>query len=97
MMTSSDTPRRCLAVLRAFDESGRLVVQQELDLHDYWDGDHPLIDSDVFRAERAIVRVVGNLYDDDGALSQRFENRYGPAGEYLGGRAEHADGTVIED
>ena len=41
-------------------------------------------------------RNRGDLYGESGQI-QHFENRYGPSGEYLGGRTEHEDGTVTEE
>ena len=88
---------RSVASLQALDSSGALVERQDLDLHEYWDQSHPLIDSDEYRSGRAISVVVGDLFDESGQLIQHFVNRYSPSGHYLGGRAEHADGTVNED
>ena len=96
-MNSPREQRRRLALLRAFDADGQVVVTESLQLDAYWDESHPLIDSNEYRATRSIARVDGNLFGDEGQLLQHFENRYGSSGEYLGGRIEHEDGTVDED
>jgi len=93
---TAEQPIREVAVLRAFDAAGREVAREELDLHAYWDDLHPLVDSDEHRVSLRVVKLVGDLYGEDG-LIQHFENRYGPSGEYLGGRTEHEDGTVTEE
>lgn len=87
---------RNTAVLRGLDASGREVVVEQLDLHSYWDDSHPLVDEDGHRQALGVVTLVGELHGSDGLL-MRFENRYSASGQYLGGRAEHADGTVTED
>jgi hypothetical protein len=88
---------RHLARLAAYNSEGALVFEQDIPLGKYYEESQELIDSDEFRNQRGIVRVVGKLYDDEGKLYQEFENSYGLTGEYLHGRTHYADGTVAED
>jgi hypothetical protein len=89
-------PEDEIPVLRGFDHAGREIVHEEMDLYDYWDGTHALIDSNEYRRSLGVVRLTGDVFGLDGLL-QHFENHYGASGEYLRGRVEHADGTVMED
>ncbi len=69
---ASNQLKRDVAVLRAFDGAGREVAHEEVDLHEYWDDLHPLLDSDAHRLSLGVVRVVGDLYGED-RLIQHFE------------------------
>jgi hypothetical protein len=89
-------PLREIAVLTGFDANGAVVFEAKLDLHEYWDEPHPVIDEDGFRLRHGIRRLTGELYGSSGNLIQEFENLYGPRGEYVSGRARHEDGTVTE-
>lgn len=94
-MTKSEEPRH-VARLSAYDAEGNLVVHEELPLGVYYEELHDLIDSEEFRRERGVVRLVGELYDDDGNLFQQIENTYTGSGELKHSRIVHGDGTVTE-
>ena len=94
-MTKADNPRH-LARLAAYDANGELVMREELPLGLYYEELHDLVDSEEFRRERGVERLVGELYDDDGNLFQQIENRYAATGELSHSRIRHADGTVTE-
>jgi hypothetical protein len=89
--------KRSVAILIARRSDGAEVERHEMPLEDYYDGLHEIIDSATYRASRGIVVLEGTLLDRGGKLLQEFRNRYGAGGEYEGGRAVHADGTVDED
>ena len=84
-------------VLVAFDRNDAVVEEQRMSYEDYYEGLPELIDSNLYRASRGIRRITGSVYNSKGELEQDFDNKYSEKGEYLRGRAVHADGTVIED
>jgi hypothetical protein len=94
-LTKPDGPRH-LARLAAYDADGNLVLQEELPLGIYYEELHDLIDSEEFRRDHGVERLVGELYDDDGNLFQQIENTYAETGELRHGRIVHGDGTVTE-
>jgi hypothetical protein len=81
------------AVLVGFDSSGALVIEQTLDLSEYWDESHPAIDEEKFRRDKKIRKLVGTLYGSKGQLLQEFESIYDQAGKLQTSRARHEDGT----
>ena len=85
-----------LAHLIGYDSRGEVVIEVRLDLSDYYEELHPLIDEETFRESRGIIRVTGTLYDSSGAKTQDFENRYDKNGKIVSGIAHHSDGTVIK-
>src|SRR5262245_14854770 len=64
------------AVLQGFDSAGTLVFEESIELRDYWDETHAVIDKASFRAKRSIRRLVGRLYGAAGNQLQTFESRY---------------------
>lgn len=98
MNTKSGTPEgSSVAILRAFDADGRLVLEQQMPLDEYWEGLHDLIDSETCRAQRSIRKLVGRLYSQSGTLIQHFENEYSSGGAYSSGWTRHEDGTITRD
>lgn len=83
-------------MLEAYDATGASVLSQMMPLEAYYEGENDLIDSNQFRKERGIVRVVGTIYDHGGAIAQTFDNEYAPDGELVRGTAHHRDGTVTQ-
>jgi len=91
----TDAPRD-LARLCAYDADGELVLREELPLGEYYEELHALIDSEEFRRERGVARVVGELFDVDGTRVQHIDNHYSSTGELARSRILHDDGTVTE-
>lgn len=84
-------------ILVAADAERRPIEHVEVSYDTYYGGGVPVVDSNAYRAENGIRLVIGEVYDSKGTLQQSFENQYSADGAYLGGRAIHADGTVVED
>ena len=74
-----------------------MIEHIDLSYDEYYEGSCEVIDSDEYRAKRRIRRVSGVIYDAQGAVQQEFENRYDDHGSYIGGRATHSDGTIVEN
>lgn len=96
-MGKKESRKRELVELVAHDAAGGVVEEIRLTLEEYYQGLHPLIDKDSYRAQRGIVAIEGRVYGPSGALEQEFRNKYSAVGAYAGGRTVHADGTVNED
>ena len=82
--------------LVAYSADGEVVERLELPYEDYYDGVSPLIDSDAYRVQRGIRRLVIKIFNSSGAVQSEFENFYGDAGEYRNGRAVLADGRIVD-
>ena len=95
-MTKSDRRVRSRVFFTAFGGNGDVILRKDMSYEDYYGGGCKLIDDDAYRAKLGIARVAGEIYDSRGDLQQSFENRYNESGQYVGGKAVHADGTVIE-
>jgi hypothetical protein len=80
--------------LVAYDLGDHVVERVILDLHEYWDGSHAILDDTEYRRPRGIRRLRGHLYDSRGHLIQEFENEYDHRGEYLTGWTRHDEGAV---
>jgi len=92
---TSKKPRNTV-ILVAGDRKGATVERVTLSLEDYYEELHPIIDSDAYRAERGVRQIHGEVFGAKGNLTQTFDNRYAADGRFVGGRAVHEDGTVIE-
>lgn len=89
--------RESTAELTGFDENRAEVFTTTLPLSKYYEGRLAILDSDDYRKGRGIRYLRGKLFDSRGRLVEDFENRYGVAGEYVGGRVRFDDGTMQED
>jgi hypothetical protein len=87
---------RNIILLTCYAADEHVVDSIKLSYHEYYDGSPEVIDSEEYRASRGITRLTGEIYDSTSKLQQSFENRYNERGEYVGGRAVHADGTIID-
>jgi hypothetical protein len=81
---------RNLVILTAFNESGEIVLRQQLSYLDYYEELHPIIDEDGFRAERNIRALKGKIYNYAGKLVQEFRVDYDENGKYI-------DSHVVDD
>ena len=81
------------AILSAFDARGDEIFEQILDLTDYREDGHPVVDDDMYRKRHGIRRVVGKVYGANGELLRVFENVYDAAGDLETAHTRHADGT----
>ena len=80
----------------AFSSDGTVIERIELSYDEYYEGLHPLVDSDEYRAAKKIRRMTGEIYGYRENLQQSFETQYAGDGSFVRGRAVHEDGTVIE-
>lgn len=85
--------RKSQVVLAGFDSGGARVLDEVLDLDDYWDQSHPVIDDGKFRKRHKIRKLVGELYGSEGQLLQKFDNTYDETGALQSSHARHEDGT----
>jgi hypothetical protein len=83
------------AVLWGSNEKGETVYSEILDIHAYYDGSH--VWDEFKRVKKIHMRKLrGLLFDQDGVLSQEFENQYDANGELTSSIVKHSDGTVNE-
>jgi hypothetical protein len=59
------------------------VFEQKLSVHDYYDGEHEVIDQPQFRRRRNIVKLCITFHGATGEIERRVECRYGPDGEVI--------------
>ncbi len=84
------------AILIGTDAEGHCTYSAQLDLSDYWDGDHPW-DTPGTVVALGIARVQGFLFGGEGQLLQQFESRFNVAtGAIASAWAIHEDGTRTE-
>jgi hypothetical protein len=83
--------------LVGFDRRDKVVYEQLMSRYDYYEGLHPVIDSDDFRRERGIVRLVGTKFDDRGEAEGEWENHYTEVGAIARGIVRDKQGTVTRD
>ncbi len=95
-MSKNKSPKD-MVILVAFNMRGAVVEEATLSYDDYYSGSPTLIDDEFYRVSHGIVKLKGEIYDDNGELQSSFENTYDKDGKYAHGRAVHADGTVTED
>jgi len=88
---------RSVVVLIARNAAGEIVEQVRISFDDYYEGSHPLVDSDKYRAGRGIHHVNGRIFGYEGNLLQTFDVQYGDDGVCLRSRAVHEDGTITGD
>ena len=82
------------AILSAFDARGNEIFEQILDLTDYREDGHPLVDDDMYRKRHGIRRrSSARLYGANGELLRVFENVYDAAGDLETAHTRHADGA----
>ncbi len=89
--------QRNVVVIVAYGTAGNLIERIELPYESYYDESTPIIDESAYRANRQIRYLVGEVYDSDAQLQQRFETFYDDRGSYVRSRVVHQNGTVIED
>jgi hypothetical protein len=92
------TPRRDdflkdKAVLSGFDVGDNRVFMRALDLSEYWDESHPVIDEPKFRRDKCIRKLYGTLYDSDGEEIEHFCNDYDEHGALRHSGTQPKDGT----
>lgn len=95
-MAKTTDRRRDVVLLKALRADGSLAEDAEISVHDYYDGEHPLVDDDEYRARRGIVVLEGKVLDAGGKVDQDFRVQYSEAGAFVSSRVVHGDGTVIE-
>lgn len=85
-----------IAILVGTDPDGRCTYSAQMELGNYWDGEHPWDDSRRV-AELCIARLQGFLFGQEGQLLQQFESRFNvDSGQLVSGWAVHEDGTRTE-
>jgi hypothetical protein len=73
------------------------VLECTLSFKSYREDRHPLLDEDVFRKERRIVRVSGTIRDDGGTVIEEFEAGFNGQGCLVCDAVRFADGSLIGD
>lgn len=96
-MNSRKAPFRSTVVLTAFGDEGALVEQVHVKYDDYYGDTNTLIDDYDHIRQKRIRVIMGEIYNSGGNIQSAFTNFYNNKGEYIRGRAIHADGTVVQD
>ena len=86
-----------IVLLTGYSFNGEVAFEEKIELHEYYDESHHVIDESSFRKERKIRKLIGKIYGTKGELIQEFENIYKENGSYERGMAKHANGTITED
>ncbi len=82
-------------ILTGLDKENQLVIEKRIDVVDYYEMFHPILDEGcAYRNQHKIRYVKGRIYDYDGNLDQEFTNEYDESGQYIRGRSVFADGTI---
>ena len=85
---------RGMAVLIGYTLDGKCVYSDIVDIHDYYDGEHPWDDAKSVKKLR-LSRVKGFLFGPDGVLDQEFETFFdAKTGLYKSSETRFADGTL---
>jgi hypothetical protein len=83
--------------LVGFDQTGKVVHEQLMSLYDYYEELHPVIDENVFRKERGIMRLVGTKFDDAGEVEEEWENFYTEAGAISSSIERDRHGKIVRE
>ena len=86
---------RDLALISAFDNDGALVFERTMTVRQYYDEVRSLIESPSYRARRGIVKIVGQVYDEQGNLVERFDHCYTSDGRLLRQTVDEDEDTVV--
>lgn len=90
-------PLKGIVILTGFDESGDQVIEDRLDVADYYSSLHPLLDDATeLRLQLGVRQVRGVVYNYEGYIDQKFTNEYGDDGAYIRSHITFSDGTVAE-
>lgn len=85
------------AKLIGYNQFDDIVYSVRIPLHEYYDGEHPW-DSCEGVLKLNMVKMVGQLYDERGDMTQEFESIFSrDNGAYIGGWAKYDDGTERRD
>jgi hypothetical protein len=69
---------------RGFDHNGKLLIEQFLSTHEWYDGNIPLIDdADESRSHYRIAMIEGEVYDLAGNIDSRWRNHYNKNGTLI--------------
>jgi hypothetical protein len=84
------------AVLIGTTPDGHCSYSAQMELGEYWDGEHPW-DSSESIVKLRLARLQGFLFGQDGQLLQQFETHFNvETGALESGWAVHEDGTRTE-
>jgi hypothetical protein len=84
------------AVLIGTSPEGQCTYSAQMELGDYWDGEHLWDDSATIVALR-LARLQGFLFGQEGQLLQQFESHFNvESGVLMSAWAIHEDGTRTE-
>lgn len=90
-------PLKGVVVLVGFNRNSERVIEENIDVADYYEAIHPLLDDDCkYRLKFGVRQVDGTIYNYSGVVDQHFTNHYGDDGRYIRSRITFADGTVVE-
>ena len=86
-----------LVLLIGYNAKGRVVYTDRLTTYQYYDGEHVWDETESI-LKLNLVRLIGEIYDGDGNVSQSFETRFSAeTGLHIGGKTVWSDGTVTND
>jgi hypothetical protein len=91
-MSQQGTPNAL--VLQGFDAAGQSVYRLQLSVVEFPKAKHLWDDQEFIRSHR-IARLLGDLFDEHGAMEQQYERHYDATGRYLGGTINYADGRKL--
>jgi hypothetical protein len=81
-------------IIDAYDDEQRLVLHEVYSTGDWYDGDHPIIDSNEERARLHVTRIEGEQYDLNGEVDVRWVQTYDGAGVLTRSQQWRADGST---
>lgn len=76
-------PNGAIVFLAAYGLNGDVVEKTRLSYYDHLSGRSALTESDNYRAERGVARIVTMIVDSHGELRREYEDFYGGHGEFL--------------
>ena len=84
------------ALLIGYNTDGQVVYMERLTTYQFYDGEQ-VWDRDEAVRDLNLVRLIGELYDDDGNVYQSFETRFcAETGDFVSSKSFHRDGTITE-
>jgi len=77
-------PLKGKVILTGFDQPGKIVYQIVIDVMDYYESTHQILDEDTQLRKKIGVRSVqGQIFNYEGVLDQVFTNTYDEEGTYV--------------
>jgi len=83
-----------LVSVKAYDSADSLVFEKSMTLTSWYEGIHPIVDSNGFRQTLGVVRLDGTQYDANGNFTN-WVSTYRQDGTTIESRDFRADGSLI--